>query len=141
MHIFSEYIILISAVAWIVAVIIKGIYGLKRGTFSVSQTLGSGGMPSVHSALVTSATTAIGIKYGVFSDLFAIALIFSMIIIYDAINVRFEAGLHARALNSLKCNKESGKKYEFNESIGHLPSEAFAGSVIGIIVAMILMNL
>ncbi|MDP2103867.1 MAG: divergent PAP2 family protein [Candidatus Gracilibacteria bacterium] len=142
MHIFSNYIILISAVAWIVAVIIKGIYGLKRGTFSVSQTLGSGGMPSVHSALVTSATTAVGIKYGVFSDLFALALIFSMIIIYDAINVRFEAGLHAQALNSLRKRKDGEEEiYKFNESIGHLPSEAFAGSVIGIIVAMILMNL
>jgi acid phosphatase family membrane protein YuiD len=87
-------------------------------------------MPSVHSALVTSITTAIGIKYGIFSDLFTIALVFSMIIIYDAINVRFEAGLHARALNQLKCSREAAQDYNFNESIGHLPEEAFAGSVI-----------
>lgn len=97
-------------------------------------------MPSVHSALVTSITTALGIKYGVFSDIFTIALVFSMIIIYDAINVRFEAGLHAKALNQLNCKREESTSYNFNESIGHLPGEAFAGSVIGIIVAMILMN-
>jgi acid phosphatase family membrane protein YuiD len=109
--------------------------------FSISQTLGSGGMPSVHSALVTSITTALGIKYGIFSDIFTIALVFSMIIIYDAINVRFEAGLHAKALNELNCTHEKTTNYNFNESIGHLPEEAFAGSVIGIIVAMILMNL
>lgn len=141
MNFFTHYIILIPIIAWIVAVILKGIYGIHTKKFSIAQTLGSGGMPSVHSALVTSITTALGIKYGIFSDIFTIALVFSMIIIYDAINVRFEAGLHAKALNQLKCNKEASKDYNFNESIGHLPEEAFAGSVIGILVAMILTNL
>lgn len=101
MHFFAQYIILIPVISWFVAVILKGFYGLHMKKFSLSQTLGSGGMPSVHSALVTSLTTALGIKYGVFSDIFTIALVFSMIIIYDAINVRFEAGLHAKALNQL----------------------------------------
>lgn len=141
MRFFAQYIILVPIAAWITAVILKGIYGLHTKNFSLSQTLGSGGMPSVHSALVTSITTALGIKYGVFSDIFTVALVFSMIIIYDAINVRFEAGLHARALNQLKlCNEEESVNHNFNESIGHLPEEAFAGSVIGIVVAMVLMN-
>lgn len=141
MNFFAQYIILVPIIAWVVAVILKGFYGLHMKNFSVSQTLGSGGMPSVHSALVTSITTALGIKYGVFSDIFTIALVFSMIIIYDAINVRFESGLHAKALNQLKCNKEAARDYNFNESIGHLPGEAFAGSVIGIVVAIVLMNM
>lgn len=130
MNFFAQYIILIPISAWIVAVILKGFYGIHMKKFSLSQTLGSGGMPSVHSALVTSITTALGIKYGVFSDIFTIALVFSMIIIYDAINVRFEAGLHAKALNQLNCKREEATSYNFNESIGHLPGEAFAGSVI-----------
>lgn len=117
MNIFTQYIILVPIIAWIIAVILKGVYGLYKKDFSLSKTLGSGGMPSVHSALVTSITTALGIKYGVFSDIFTIALVFSMIIIYDAINVRFEAGLHAKALNQLKCNKEQSRDYNFNESI------------------------
>jgi uncharacterized protein len=69
-------------------------------------------MPSAHSAFVTSITTAIGIKYGITNDIFAMGIIFSTIVIYDAINVRFEAGLHAKALNEL-----TGKEYDFNESI------------------------
>lgn len=73
--------------------------------------------------------------------MFALALVFSTIIIYDAINVRFEAGLHAKALNQLRCAKEERKNYNFNESIGHLPEEAFVGSIIGIIVAIVLMNI
>lgn len=141
MNLFAHYIILVPITAWIIAVILKGFYGLHMKNFSIGQTLGSGGMPSVHSALVTSITTALGIKYGVFSDIFSIALVFSMIIIYDAINVRFESGLHAKALNQLKCSKEASKSYNFNESIGHLPEEAFAGSVIGIMVAIVLMNI
>lgn len=141
MHFFAHYIILIPVLSWFTAVVLKGFYGLHTKKFSLAQTLGSGGMPSVHSALVTSITTALGIKYGVFSDIFTIAIVFSMIIIYDAINVRFEAGLHAKALNQLNSSKEKPTNYNFNESIGHLPEEAFAGSVIGIIVAMILMNI
>lgn len=125
MQIFYDYILLVPIIAWTVAVMIKGAYGLYIGQFSVEQTLGSGGMPSVHSALVTSITTAEGIKNGLHSDIFIVCLVFATIIIYDAINVRFEAGLHAKALNNLKCSKEKHVEYRFNESIGHLPQEAF----------------
>ncbi len=76
--------------------------------------------------------TALGIKYGVNSDYFMIGLIVSLIIIYDAMNVRFEAWLHAKVLNEL-----TGREHDFNESIGHLPSEAFAGSLLGMSVAVI----
>jgi acid phosphatase family membrane protein YuiD len=51
-------------------------------------------------------------------------------------NVRFEAGRHARALNILSKKEQK----EFNESIGHLPKEAFAGSCIGILTAVILLG-
>ena len=114
MNLFSEYIILVPIFAWVTAVILKGMYGLHIRKFSIAQTLGSGGMPSVHSALVTSITTALGIKYGVFSDIFTIALVFSMIIIYDAINVRFEAGLHAKALNLIHFHGEERRKNRNN---------------------------
>jgi acid phosphatase family membrane protein YuiD len=56
-------------------------------------------MPSAHTAVAVSLTTAIAIKNTIWSDLFAISMAFTIIIIYDAINVRFEAGLHASALN------------------------------------------
>jgi acid phosphatase family membrane protein YuiD len=59
---------------------------------------------------------------------------FTGLIIYDAINVRFEAGLHASAINQALWEKK------FKESLGHLPSEAFAWSMVGIIVAVILFN-
>lgn len=140
MSFFRHNLYLIPVLSWIAAVIIKGVYFKYQGKFTLSSALGSGGMPSVHSALVTSLTTAIGIKYGVLSDLFIVCLVFSTIIIYDAINVRFEAGLHARALNDLKREEDQESENVFNESIGHLPEEAFVGSVVGILTAVILMS-
>jgi uncharacterized protein len=76
-------------------------------------------MPSAHSTLVVSLSATIGIKYGVWSDEFMICLAFGIIIIYDAMNVRFQAGLHAKLLNSLKIQNDP-----LNESIGHTPVEA-----------------
>lgn len=133
---FVNHLYIIPVLAWIVAVLVKGLILAHAKRFKLREMFGSGGMPSVHSALVTSLSTAIGIKYGVTSDLFLICLVVSCIIIYDALNVRFEAGQHAKALNLL--SKKAIK--EFNESIGHLPKEAFAGSCIGILVAMICMS-
>lgn len=129
---FLDHLLLVPTIAWLASIIGKGIWLLAIGRFSVPLMLSSGGMPSSHSALATSMATALGIKYGVNSDYFMIGLIVSLIIIYDAMNVRFEAGLHAKVLNEL-----TGREHDFNESIGHLPSEAFAGSLLGMSVAVI----
>lgn len=132
MNIFREYILLVPAAAFLASVISKAIYLASIRKLTLSGALGTGGMPSVHSALVTSVTTAVGIKYGPFSDLFAVSVVFAAIIIYDALNVRFEAGLHAKAINRMADT-------EFNESIGHLPREAFVGSCMGIATAFALL--
>ncbi len=89
-------------------------------------------MPSVHSSVFVSLATAIAIKYWINSDLFAIAMSFTVIIIYDAINVRFEAWQHAIAIN------ESLWEKKFKESLWHLPSEAFAWSILGMLIAVII---
>lgn len=105
---------------------------LSSGNWDVERSLGSGGMPSVHSSVVVSLATAFALKYGIHDDLFAIVMGFTVIIIYDAINVRYEAWLHAKMIN-----ERLGEK-RLKESLGHLPSEAFAGSVLWIIVAITL---
>jgi len=105
---------------------------MQTGKIDLIRAFGSGWMPSVHSSVVVSLTTAMALKHGVNSDFFALAMAFTVIIIYDAINVRFEAGLHAVAINQHLWEKK------YKESLGHLPSEAFAGSVLGIIIALVL---
>ena len=129
-------LILVPVITWVISVILKWIYLISIKSFSISKALWSWGMPSVHSALVTSLTTAVWIKDWIDSPLFAACFVFSMIIIYDAINVRFEAWLHAKALNDL-----TWKQYNFNESIGHLPKEAFVWSIIWIMSAFFLMQI
>lgn len=107
------------------------------GRFSVAKMLGSGGMPSAHSTFVVSILTAMGIKYGVRSDYFAICLVFSIIVIYDAMNIRYQSGLHAKAINKINSHEDTS----LNESLGHTPIEAFAGGLVGLFTAAILMFL
>jgi len=132
-NIFYSNIILIPAVSFIIAVLIKACtVKYHTGKWNAGKALGSGGMPSVHTSVVVALASAFAIKYGLSSDSFAIVMAFTVIIIYDAINVRFEAGLHAKAINEAVGEKR------FKESLGHLPSEAFAGSLLGIATAVIL---
>lgn len=91
MSLFREYIILVPGVAYAVATLFKAWYFMHKGKFSIANVLGTGGMPSGHSALVTSLATAIGIKHGFGEDLFALSLIFAAVVIYDAMNIRFQS--------------------------------------------------
>lgn len=107
------------------------------GRFSVAKMLGSGGMPSAHSTFVVSILTAMGIKHGITSDYFTISLVFAIIVIYDAMNIRYQSGLHAKAINKMNSHED----YSLNESLGHTPLEAFAGGLVGLTTAAILMFL
>lgn len=130
---FYSHIISIPAITFFITVLVKWVYvKIKTGKIDLIQSLWSWWMPSVHSGIIVSLTTAIGLKYWVTDDFFALALAITAIIIYDAINVRYEAGQHALAINEIMGNKK------YKESLGHLPSEAFAGSLVWILAAVIL---
>jgi len=130
---YYEHILLIPSIAFVISVFIKGISSIiKTWKLNLSIALWSWWMPSVHTAVTVSLTTALALKYWVVSDIFALALSFTVIIIYDAINVRYEAWLHAWALNKHIWERK------FRESLGHLPSEAFAWAIVWIIVAVLL---
>ncbi len=133
---FYQNTITIPLVAFCLAVALKAIsIRIKTWYWNLEKSFWSGGMPSAHSAVVVSLATAMALKHSVSSDLFAIAMTFTVIIIYDAINVRYESGLHAKAINEELWEKR------FKESLGHLPSEAFAGSLLWILVAIFLFYL
>lgn len=78
-----------------------------------------------------------GLKYGPESDQFLMCLVFSIIIIYDAMNVRYQAGLHAKAINELTPN--DGK--ELDEILGHTPIEAIAGGGVWFLTAVMLLGI
>lgn len=112
--------------------------------------LSTGGMPSSHSSMIISLTTAIGLTSGIDSNAFAISVIFSSIVIYDATGVRRQAGFHAEILNKLVAdfnrlleaikdpdveNMESQKRLK--ELLGHKPLEVFFGIITGILVGFL----
>ena len=102
------------------------------------------GMPSGHAALVTALVTIIGLKNGIWSPLFAISLVFAIIVIRDAVGIRRYLGEHGRILNILvKDLKEEPDKPldqaypHLLEKIGHTPAQAAVGVLIGFLVSLI----
>ncbi len=131
LNIYYNNLILVPAVAFVATVFLKGLFiKMKTWKMDIAWALWSWWMPSVHSSVVVALATAVAIKHWIHSDLFAISMAFTVIIIYDAINVRFEAWQHAVAIN------ESLWEKKFKESLWHLPSEAFAWSILGILIAI-----
>ena len=91
---------------------------------------GMGGMPSTHSALVSSICTVIYMDFGI-SPLFAVTLIFSLVVIYDSMGIRYESGKQAEIINDI-----AGSNLE--EMIGHKPIETLAGIFLGLAVSILL---
>lgn len=135
--------LLMSALTgWIVAQFLKTLldFALNKN-FNAERLVGSGGMPSSHSATVCGLTTAAILKYGVGSFEFAISFVLSMIVMYDAIGVRRETGKQAKLLNSilmenpLKLNAEVLQE-KLKEYVGHTPLQVLAGAILGIGLAL-----
>ena len=148
MNVWTEMLgnqVLVSAVmGWVVAQFLKTLidFALNK-SFNAERLVGSGGMPSSHSATVCGMTTAAMLKYGVGSFEFAVSFVVSMVVMYDAIGVRRETGKQAKLLNSilnenplkLKLNAEVLQE-KLKEYVGHTPLQVMAGGVLGILVAL-----
>ena len=104
-----------------------------------SRMMGSGGMPSSHSALVTSMATAIGILEGFDSSIFALSLGIAAIVMYDASGVRLAVGKQAKILNEIleDIQKHKFETEKLKELVGHTPLQVFAGAILGIFIAVI----
>jgi hypothetical protein len=138
----------IASVAWIVAQVLKVLlHFLVTKKLDFSRLVDSGGMPSSHTAFVASLSTSVGITEGWQSCSFAIVTCFSLIIIYDATNLRRSAGYHAQVLNDVVPQLLKGKLLsdgfsfpKLRELLGHTPFEVFVGAILGILVAIWLMH-
>lgn len=106
---------------------------------------GTGGMPSTHSCLVSSLTTTILLLYGIESPLFIISLVFSLIVMYDAMGIRYESGKQAEAINNLvaKMSKLETRKEikKLKEQVGHKPIEVFCGMILGVVISFLIVNI
>jgi acid phosphatase family membrane protein YuiD len=108
----------------------------QKGSADFQVLFRTGGMPSSHSAMVTSLATVLGLQLGVDSPIFAVAVITALIVMYDARGVRHQSGQHARILNQILRELFSGQpisEQELKELLGHTPIEVIVGSIVGVL--------
>jgi acid phosphatase family membrane protein YuiD len=134
--------LLAPLVAWAIAQAAKVILtSVRQRRVNLRGVAETGGMPSSHAAIVMGMTTAVGKYAGVSSAPFAIALIFSFVVMYDAAGLRRAAGRQAAILNRLVedlVHMRGMQEQKLRELLGHTPVEVVVGAVLGIVVGLIL---
>ena len=123
---FSNTIFLTAAFGWLVAQVLKTlIHLIVSKKFVAERLVGSGGMPSSHSATVC-------------------ALILAIIVMYDAMGVRRETGIQAQVLNEmLKVFEDMGRSEisahdKLKEFVGHTPLQVLMGALLGILCGVVI---
>lgn len=135
-----------AVTGWFVAQILKTAIHMYFFGFNAERLVGSGGMPSSHSATVCALATAAGYQYGGGSFQFAITAIFAIVVMYDAIGVRRETGLQAQVINEMMdFFKTMGQPVSYEEKlkefVGHTPMQVLVGAILGILIALLYCNL
>ncbi|MFH1519442.1 MAG: divergent PAP2 family protein [Candidatus Omnitrophota bacterium] len=130
--------IILSAAAAQGLKILRGVISERR--FNFYWLLGTGGMPSAHSAAVVSLVICVGKELGSSSPLFALSIIFALITMFDAQTWRRSIGFQAKILNNIMEDFQERKKVRedrLRELVGHTPTEVFVGGLIGGIITFI----
>lgn len=140
--IINNKVLLACFIAWFIAQMLKIMLTFRSSRkIDLTRFVGSGGMPSSHTALVMTLSTSIGKLYGWDSPIFAVALCFALVVMYDAAGVRRAAGNQAKILNmiieDIAHNKPLANE-KLKELIGHTPKEVVAGALLGILIANII---
>ena len=136
-------ILISAATGWIIAQVLKTIiHAWFTKDFVAERLVGGGGMPSSHSATVCALVTATGMQYGPASYEFAMAAIFALVVMYDAIGVRQESGKQAQVLNDMieiftHMGKDLNIEKQLKEFIGHTPLQVLCGAILGIVTTLI----
>ena len=137
-------ILVTGCVAWVCSQATKlTIHTIIHKQWTWERLFGDGGMPSSHSATVSSVATATGLICGWDSPLFAIASILALVVMHDAMGVRQETGKQARVINSmLELFESMGRgdltpEETLKEFVGHTRRQVFVGAAFGAIIAVI----
>lgn len=143
-ELYHNRVFMAAVTGWFVAQILKTIIHMWfNRRFVAERLVGSGGMPSSHSSTVCALVTATGIEFGGGSYEFAIAAIFAIIVMYDAMGVRRETGIQAKVLNEMmelftKMGKEMTAEDRLKEFVGHTPLQVLMGAILGVGIAVLM---
>lgn len=136
--------LLTSLSSWFVAQVLKTIlFAIENKKLDFERMVGDGGMPSGHSATVTSLSVFCGLNFGFGSFQFAVTAILAIIVCHDAMGVRLETGKQAEVINELTKTIEllSSKEWsqeKLKEFVGHTPIQVLAGILLGIVNALVM---
>lgn len=137
-----NFVLVTALCASLLAQLIKVLLNLFTfHRFIAERIWGAGGMPSSHSATVCAMVVATGRYCGVGSSQFAIAAVLSIIVMYDAMGVRYETGEQAKLLNRMfsEWMDQGAASFPFlggkklKEMVGHTPIEVLTGAVLGVV--------
>ncbi|KAM3753876.1 hypothetical protein ACB098_03G125200 [Castanea mollissima] len=140
--IFTNYPLISALAAFAMAQFIKVFTSwYKERRWDLKQLVGSGGMPSSHSATVTALAAAVGFQEGFGGSVFATALVLACVVMYDATGVRLHAGRQAEVLNQivyeLPAEHPLAESRPLRELLGHTPPQVIAGCLLGIVTGVI----
>ncbi len=140
--ILHNHVLLTGLTGWILAQVLKvPIDVLQSHQWNWALFFAAGGMPSSHSALVTSTAVAVGLHFGFDNPLFGVAVAMAMVVVYDATGIRRQAGMQAQKINVLVEELLQGhpiSQEHLREVLGHTPLEALGGVLLGIFVAIVM---
>lgn len=138
---YRNKIFMITLASWVIAQSIKVVIGvISERKFDFRWFVGTGGMPSSHSAGASCLATAVGINNGFGSVYFALAAAFTIVVMFDAQGVRRATGRQARILNRIMDDiywKGKIREGRLRELVGHTPLEVIMGFLLGIFIAVI----
>jgi len=140
--IMSNHILITAFASWLTAQLLKVMINIiSYGKLDLTRLVGSGGMPSSHTALVMALAVSVGRNIGWDSSYFAITAVFAGIVMHDAAGVRRATGQQAEVLNKIIMRIYRGEKIQpgkLKELIGHTPIEILAGAILGILYGVLL---
>jgi uncharacterized protein len=144
--IFDNHILLVALAACLIAQGAKVLVELvQHRKLNFKVLVETGGMPSSHSALVTALAVGVGLSRGWAGPEFAIAMIFAIIVMYDAAGVRQAAGKQAQILNQMIDELFQGDHHlteiRLKELLGHTPFQVIAGAILGGLIAWVVETL
>lgn len=121
--------------AWLVAGVMKFVINSIKARQLAFGLIGYGGLPSNHSAIVSSMAALIALKEGIEHPAFGVAVTLAFIVMLDASSLRRQVGKHAVAINTLAATSQS--HLPLRERMGHTPVEIAAGVLVGVVVAAV----
>ena len=142
-EIITNKVLIVPVCAWTIAQLAKTIIVLVQGKgLDLRYLLGSGGMPSAHSAFVTALATSVAMTQGFGSTAFGITFVLAMVVMYDAAGVRRSVSRQSTVLNrivkELRFRRHITElETDLRELVGHTPFQVIAGAALGIAVAWV----